>query len=515
MSASREKRERRSQDAAGREKKDRKSVKPGKPSDRFYNIIAILIAAILVISVGIAVFQNIIASGKFFAAVDIGDEKIYPHEVNYYYINSYLNYVNTYGSYLEYLGLDTSKSLKAQTYSEGNTWHDYFLESALNSVQEIKMLYKEATAAGVTLSEESKAQLESDFESLAASVENQNMDFATYLSSNYGSRMTADEFKRIMGEVYLAQEYSKQVYDSYTYSDEQIRNYYAENKKNFDLVDYRLFYFSARPENDNPTEEETATAKTAAKSLAEIMQAAVTDEQSFINLARENAPEDQLEDYEDPDYTLHEGETYSGIKAFNESMADWLFSDERVAGDTTVVESTGGYYVVFMKMRYRNDYNTQHVRHILVEFETDDNSSEPTEKQIEVAKNAAQALYDEWKAGEATEESFAELAKQHSADGGSKENGGLYESIYKGQMVEEFENWVFDPARKPGDTGLVRTDYGYHIMYYVGSGSPYWTIQVENAIRNNDYSDFEESLKEKNPLSSHYLGLIAVGLPNR
>lgn len=37
-----------------------------------------------------------------------------------------------------------------------------------------------------------------------------------------------------------------------------------------------------------------------------------------------------------------------------------------------------------------------------------------------------------------------------------------------GQMVPEFENWCYDPARKIGDKAIVQTDYGFHVMYYVG-----------------------------------------------
>ena len=36
-------------------------------------------------------------------------------------------------------------------------------------------------------------------------------------------------------------------------------------------------------------------------------------------------------------------------------------------------------------------------------------------------------------------------------------------------MVTNFENWCFDESRQPGDSGLVRTEFGYHIMYFVGA----------------------------------------------
>lgn len=113
------------------------------------------------------------------------------------------------------------------------------------------------------------------------------------------------------------------------------------------------------------------------------------------------------------------------------------------------------------------------VRHILVcpEGGTTDESGNVTYSEEEWAAclAEAQALLDEYLAGEATEDSFAQMANDYSEDTGSNSNGGLYTDVYEGQMVEEFENWCFDPSRTYGETGLVKTTYGYHIMFFVES----------------------------------------------
>ena len=43
-------------------------------------------------------------------------------------------------------------------------------------------------------------------------------------------------------------------------------------------------------------------------------------------------------------------------------------------------------------------------------------------------------------------------------------------------MVTEFNDWCFDETRKAGDHGIVKTRFGYHIMYFVGTndGTPTW-----------------------------------------
>ncbi len=111
-------------------------------------------------------------------------------------------------------------------------------------------------------------------------------------------------------------------------------------------------------------------------------------------------------------------------------------------------------------------------RHILIMPEggtksDDGKTTVYTEEEWEDCRVKAQAIYDEYLAGELTEDAFAALSTKHNEDPGSQSNGGLYPYIYKGQMVKPFEDWCFDDSRKPGDTGLVKTDYGYHIMYYI------------------------------------------------
>ncbi len=106
------------------------------------------------------------------------------------------------------------------------------------------------------------------------------------------------------------------------------------------------------------------------------------------------------------------------------------------------------------------------VRHIL--FQPADTSKDADWKD---AENKANEIYQQWLKGEATEESFGELAKEHSSDG-SAVYGGLYEDIPEGYMVQPFNDWCLDKSRKPGDHGIVKTEFGYHIMYFVSFVNP-------------------------------------------
>lgn len=111
--------------------------------------------------------------------------------------------------------------------------------------------------------------------------------------------------------------------------------------------------------------------------------------------------------------------------------------------------------------------NNVAVRHLLigVEGEADENGEYP-EEAWKTAETKANELYEQWLENP-TEDNFAEMAKEHTTDPGSKETGGLYDDVYPGQMVTEFNDWCFDGSRKTGDHGIVKTSYGYHIMYFV------------------------------------------------
>ena len=119
----------------------------------------------------------------------------------------------------------------------------------------------------------------------------------------------------------------------------------------------------------------------------------------------------------------------------------------------------------------------------------------------------AQAILDRWLAGEKTEDSFAALANEKSTDPGSNTNGGLYTQITKGQMVPEFENWCFDASRKEGDTGLVRTTYGYHVMYFVGS-QPSWIQYVQSDMMTERSNSFVGEAVAKYPLTVDYSAIL-------
>lgn len=151
------------------------------------------------------------------------------------------------------------------------------------------------------------------------------------------------------------------------------------------------------------------------------------------------------------------------------------------------------------------------VRHILIYPEGADGTNiftdEFTDEAWAAGEAAAQAILDQWLAGDKTEESFAALANENSQDPGSNKNGGLYTGVTEGEMVAAFNDWCFDKERQVGDTGIVKTEYGYHVMFFSGS-TPMWMDYAKSDFVNERASAQAAEIGAKFPLTVHYENIL-------
>ncbi len=146
--------------------------------------------------------------------------------------------------------------------------------------------------------------------------------------------------------------------------------------------------------------------------------------------------------------------------------------------------------------------NNINVRHILIQ--PDGEQDTWTDESWAAAEASAQAIYDEW-LKDPSEEAFATLATDNTMDPGSAETGGLYEEVAPGDMVTEFNDWCFDAERKVGDHGIVKTSYGYHIMYFVGqTETRAWYDAAAEQLVSTKLQEFMDACMQKYPISVDY-----------
>ena len=151
------------------------------------------------------------------------------------------------------------------------------------------------------------------------------------------------------------------------------------------------------------------------------------------------------------------------------------------------------------------------VRHILISYARDEDGTATEEKKA-AAKAKAEELLAEYLT-DPTEEHFGDLANLNSEDPGSNTKGGLYEGIsQETNFVEPFKNWCLDSARQVGDTGIVETSYGYHVMYFSGSDL-YWKSEVRHDLRMAHANAWMEETAAAYPCTVRYEDLVLCPLP--
>ena len=162
------------------------------------------------------------------------------------------------------------------------------------------------------------------------------------------------------------------------------------------------------------------------------------------------------------------------------------------------VQNDGDNVAVVMVTREagRDTAALKNVRHILFKSESYSDDTKVNE------------VYDKWVEDGKNKDDFIALVKEYSEDPGSVDNGGLYENVNRGDMVDEFNDWIFDEEREIGDSGIVKTSYGWHIMYFDGNGEQLvWQKNAEEAIRQKAYDDADASAAEKYTINVNEEGL--------
>lgn len=506
MSASQDKKRRTDERALGTERRQVASQKEAK--ERKQSKIKWTVGSIIVVLLVAAILIG--NSSLFYTArpaLQVGDVKYSSAEVNYAYRSAYLTFCNQYGSYLSYVGLDTSKALDEQECrisDDFDTWDDYFKDAAEKNLVQVTALCDAAQKAGVTLDEDDQHEIDEQFSYLELTAKQYKYNSVSkYLQAAYGNGVTKKVVRHMLELSELATKYSQQQYDSYTYTPEEIAASYAENKNSCDTFNYQYYFVQADTEDGtdddgNATSKATDATMAAAKATADKIAAATHDAESFTAAVTANVPAKTSEDGTSTAPSVTDNADTKGSNFSSAVYADWLYSADRTANDVTVVEQeNSGYYVVLFESRDDNAYNTVNVRHILIKAEDSDGDGTYSDEEKQKAKAAIDDVYARWEQSDQTEDDFAQLANSFSQDSGSNTKGGLYENVYKGQMVQEFNDFCFDPARKPGDVGIVFNESdsycGYHLVYYVGQGERYCDYLGDQALRTDDFNAWEDT----------------------
>ena len=495
-------------------------------------ICILLVAGVVLYGVGSILTKVFCLPQKVLTVATYEDEKINVAEYNYYYMTLYNQIATTSqqidsyygaGAGAAYTGFDLKVDPAEQDYigsdaPEGvETWADYFKLMAPEKAVIQRTLYAEAFSdeakkAGFEIDEAAQKEISDKIDeaikSYVEKAEEEDFSVDNYISKTCGEGLTEKSYRELINRDLVVEKYLTWYQEniSETTSLDDVKAYYKEHRAEFDLVDARLFAISYAEASEDANKKDPTYTKAEAKKLANEFKSKVTDEASFVDLAKEYALPSQKESYAKDSATLAENIDKPSISAAK--VGNWLFDSARKAGDIAVIneEDSKVFYIAYIITPPTPDKQTAgaDVRHILVQAETSKEDSKGNEvklSQTEIDKNFADAkaeaekILKEWKKGDANEASFAALAKEKTDDTGSAETGGLYEDITStSSYVPEFLDWAL-ASHKVGDTGIIKTDYGYHIMYFVGADkTEKWESDVRDAIASEEFTDYSTEL---------------------
>ena len=359
-------------------------------------------------------------------------------------------YYEMYGEYaMYYLGLDLEKPLHEQPCDAkpGMTWEQYFIEDALYAWQRYQSAVDEAKKSGYKLPMEYQQMLDESRATLDESAKSSGYASAdAMLQEVIGKTVTFEDYYYYQ-QLYITSEiYEEAVTGKLVFTDKELDDYFKkyaeeyaqygvsqESGKLADFLNILVKPIATKDDKGNTvyTDEAWETCKEKAQTILDTWLEGGKTEETFAALAK--------------------------LKSEDKNTA-----------------SNGGLNQYVKK----NSLATVDVRHILIMPEGGTKNESGTsitysEADWEACRIAAQAVLDEYLAGEQTAEAFGELANKYSDDkDGKVTDGGLYSNVTVGKMVKPFEEWIFNDSRQVGETGLVKTDYGYHVMYFVKRNAP-------------------------------------------
>lgn len=510
-------------------KKNAHSMEARNTAKKVVNkVISIVLCAVIVL--GVVAF-SLNYYGALQRVIKIGgvgsDQSVTIAEYEYYYMRAY-NQVRYQAQYYQYYyqtsnGYDLSLTPEEQTQTtkdaDGNeiTWTEKLHEDTLEIIQLHKAYYNEALKMGLKLTKADEAFIDKQIEDLrdeaksagsnSSSSNSENKvtySLNAYLRKVYGGSINERFLRKQLKIQVLAQKYLTERTNEIAkgYDQKDIDAEYKKDTTAYDFVTFRAYTFKTTELTKEDNETDDALKARQAKADAEVKKNAndfynaVTNDATFAAKAKEL-------NKDTADYNVDEETKYSMLKStaqstFSEDAAKWLFdSSTKVGSKKLFSDEENGKYIVVLALSKPHQEQTVTARHILFQTKDQNSGNDLSEEEIAKKKTQAEDVLKKFNEGDKTEDSFAALANEYNEDTGSSSNGGLYEHIYPGQMVTEFNDWVFDANRKAGDVELVETDFGYHIIYFVAKdGKDYYDSAIRSSKANKDIETETKALQE-------------------
>lgn len=248
--------------------------------------------------------------------------------------------------------------------------------------------------------------------------------------------------------------YSSVSDDEVEVSKDEIREYIEKHPAEFETEEARSIQYVYFEEE--ASEEDKSEAR---ESLTSLMENRV--EYNSVTRENDSVPGfNETEDYEDF-LSQNSDLPYEDRFVFRDQLPsefrDDLFNLEE--GETFGPYEHDGYWKISKLVEAQQIPDSAKASHILVAYEGLQFAQDVTRSKEE-ASALADSIADVVRKDNSK---FDALAAQYSADNSNKEDGGDLGYFGPGDMVPEFDQFVFN--NDEGDIDVIETDFGYHVIY--------------------------------------------------
>jgi parvulin-like peptidyl-prolyl isomerase len=361
----------------------------------------------------------------------------------------------------------------------------------MEEIKQTVAYYNAGIEAGITLNDDQQSLIDDYIDNFKTSASSEGVSLDEYLQENVGDYCTESTLRLFYEQYFISSAYQGYYRATQTVTDEQVNEYFENNSSDYYQINFSYLAVEYDETDDTTAAESQATVEGYINQITDrdsILALVPTVYKDYIDQDVESAMESDStlseEDATEEAIAVYEQSIDATISAssspFDDDFNDWLFSDDTPIGSTNYyVDSSIGYAYIILKTEQPtlSEDDTYTVRHILVTPETDDEDRASdydfTDEEWAAALEKANEIVSEYNSGDKTELSFALLAEKYSDDTASTVTGlqgyygGLYEDVTEGTMTSEFQNWALDESRVYGDTEIVKSSYGYHIMYFI------------------------------------------------
>ena len=295
--------------------------------------------------------------------ISVGERGFSVAECNYVYHMQYISLMNTYGNYAStILQLDTTKPLDEQNCplntdgKENYTWDQYFRDATKSQLTQLAAYEAYAEQHDIKLTDDDYAEIDETIKSIESTAKENNYgSVSKFLAANYGRGCNESVARAIMELQTLAGKVQTSITDVETYTAEQLAEKYDSVKDSYDKFTYSYYFAEAAvPEHehsedeDEHTHEPTDETKAAAKATAEEILAKLSDSTSLADAAKAVVTDAEVKE-----------QTDLAGSSVETALSEWIKSADRKAGDTAVVDSDSGSYVVVFTKRDNNQAPTE------------------------------------------------------------------------------------------------------------------------------------------------------------